>query len=590
MKLYRRIVFYYRPFLGSISISILLLLAAIALNLLKPWPVKFVIDEVLKKGGGTYQLPFWHGDLAFLQALMISAVSLVLINLLWGFFNLLNSYWLVEIGLRALLRLRTEVYACLQSLPLRYHDSHKTGDSTFRVAYDTQAIQTFFNRGFATIIGSTLTLFGTFAVMYRMSPRLSLLSLLVVPMLLASIWFFAARIRRESMRLQQEESDVLSRASEGLGSIRIVHAFGREEYEVSQFQRECQDSLEANRKLTLTNVLSSLVVGTVTALGTSLLLYYGALEVQNGHLKVGDLFVFISYLAMLYQPLEQLSYTAWAMEGAAAGASRVFEILDTENDVQDLPGAVNFKPYGGRIELQHAAFGYEAGRPVLDDLSLVVEPGQTVAIVGGTGAGKTTVLSLVPRFYDPTAGRVLVDGQDVRHVKKSTLRSCISLVLQETVLLNGTVAENIAYGCPEATMTQVETAAIGAQAHQFINEMPQGYNTPVGERGVRLSGGQRQRIGIARAFLRNSPILLLDEPTSALDLKTEAELMGALKKLMQRPTALIVTHRLSTIHEVDKIYVLQNGRVVEGGTGPELLAKGGLYAELWNSNTKENPA
>ena len=590
MKLYRRIVFYYRPFLGSISISILLLLGAIALNLLKPWPVKFVIDEVLKRGGGTYQLPFWRGELGFGEALAISALSLVLINLLWGMFNLLNSYWLVEIGLRALLRLRTEVYACLQSLPLRYHDSHKTGDSTFRVAYDTQAIQTFFNRGFATIIGSSLTLVGTFAVMYRMNPRLSLLSLLVVPMLLASIWFFAARIRHESMRLQQEESDVLSRASEGLGSIRIVHAFGREEHEVSQFQRECQESLEANRKLTLTNVLSSLVVGTVTALGTSLLLYYGAMEVQNGHLKVGDLFVFISYLAMLYQPLEQLSYTAWAMEGAAAGASRVFEILDTENDVKDLPGAVAFKPAGGRIELQHAAFGYEAGRPVLEDLSLVVEPGQTVAIVGGTGAGKTTVLSLVPRFYDPSTGRVLVDGQDVKHVKKDSLRSCISLVLQETVLLNGTVAENIAYGRPEATMTQVEEAAMAAQAHQFISEMPQGYDTEVGERGVRLSGGQRQRIGIARAFLRNSPILLLDEPTSALDLKTESELMGALKNLMQRPTTLIVTHRLSTIHDVDKIYVLQNGRVVEGGTGPELLVKGGLYAELWNANSRENRA
>ncbi len=586
MNLYRRIVFYYRPFLGSIFVSILLLLAAIALNLLKPWPVKFVIDEVLKQDGGAYHLPFWSGPLSFEGALLVSVVSLVLIHLLWGVFNLFNNYWLVGIGLRALLRLRTEVYAWLQSLPLRYHDSHKSGDSTFRVAYDTQAIQTFFNRGFATIIGSSLTLVGTFVVMFQMNPRLSLLSLMVVPLLLAAIWVFAARIRRESMRLQQEESDVMSRASEGLGSIRIVHAFGREEFEVSQFERECEQSLEANRKLTLTNVLSSLVVGSVTALGSAVLLYYGAEEVRNGHLKVGDLYIFISYLVMLYQPLEQLSYTAWAMEGAAAGASRVFEILDTKNDVRDLPGAADFKPSGGRIELQNIGFGYESGRMVLGDVSLIVEPGQTVAIVGGTGAGKTTVLSMIPRFYDPDTGRVLIDGQDVKHVKKSSLRSQISLVLQDTVLLNGTVAENIAYGCPQATLSQVMEAARAAQGHEFISAMPLGYDTQVGERGVRLSGGQRQRIGIARAFLRNSPILLLDEPTSALDLKTEAELMGALKNVMQRPTTLIVTHRLATIHDVERIYVMEHGRVVESGSGPELLARGGLYASLWHAADK----
>ena len=366
----------------------------------------------------------------------------------------------------------------------------------------------------------------------------------------------------------------------------MIHAFGREEHEVSAFQRDCEESLEANRKLTLTNVSSSLVVGCITALGAAFLLYFGAREVHAGHLSVGDLYLFITYLTMLYQPLEQLSYTAWAMEGAAAGAARVFEVLDTENDVKDAPGAVPFRSGGGRIELDHVFFGYEPSRPVLNGLSLVIEPGKTVAIVGGTGAGKTTVLSLVPRFYDPSGGRVLVDGQDVAGVQKSSLRREISLVLQETILLNGTVAENIAYGCPQATLSQVREAATAAQAHEFISAMPQGYDTPVGERGVRLSGGQRQRIGIARAFLRNSPILLLDEPTSALDLKTEAELMGALKALMRKPTTLIVTHRLSTIHDVDVIYVLQDGRLVESGSGPELLKLGGVYASLWQAGEK----
>lgn len=588
MNLYRRILIYYRSFWARIMAALALLLASIGLKLLTPWPVKYVIDNLLKQEGDSYSLPFWPQALSLQGALLVLAGGLVAISLLWGFFNLLNNYVLVDVGLRALLRIRTELYAYLQSLPLRFHDNRRSGDSTFRVAYDTQAIQTFFNRGFATVIGSGLTLIGTFVVMYRLSPKLSLISLLVIPLLMLAIYHYASRIRQQTTELQQEESDVLSRASEGLGSIRVVHAFGQEENEVERFTRECEESLGANLRLTLTNVSSTLVVGVVTALGTALLLYYGALEVKQGSISLGDLWVFITYLAMLYAPLEQLTYTAWAMEGAAAGAARVFEIFDTRNDVPDHPGAPAFKPGAGRIELKDVAFGYQEGHPILKGVALAIEPGQTVALVGGTGAGKTTILSLIPRFYDPTAGTVWIDGQNIAEVKKASLREQIAVVLQETLLLNGTVRENIAYGKPNASQEEIESAAVRAEADRFIRQLPQGYETQVGERGVKLSGGQRQRLGIARAFLKNSPILLLDEPTSALDLQTESEIMGTLKRLMERPTTLVVTHRLSTIHHVDRIYVMDQGRIVESGTGPELLVKNGVYAKLWNVAVEGN--
>ena len=583
MNLTWRILRYFRPFAGRILLALALLLVATVLNLLKPWPLKFVVDTILPAPQGGIHFPWGQTTWSFPSALAITCAALVGIHLLWGAVNLAQTYTLIGVGLQALLRVRTELYAYLQSLPLRFHDGRRSSDSSFRVAYDAQAVQTYFNRGFVTILGSLLTLVGTFFVMWKMSPLLALLSLAVVPFLMMAIVRYAGRIRKETAALQAQESDVLARASEGLSSIRVVHAFGRESHEIDLFRQECRHALEANLRLSMTNVASTFVVGTFLALGMAALLWVGAGEVMAGKMTLGDLLVFLAYLGMLYSPLEQLSYTAWSMEGAAAAAQRVFEVLDTPDDVPDPKEVVRLPAGAGAIEFQGVGFRYARGDEVLHNLSFRIQPGESVAVVGGTGAGKTTLLSLLPRFYDPTEGKILIHGLDLRNLSKKELRGRQGLVLQETVLMNGTVQENIAYGRPGASFREIEKAAQEAQADQFILGLPQGYQTSVGERGVMLSGGQRQRIGIARAFLRDAPILLLDEPTSALDATTERELLDVLGKLMSRPTTLLVTHRLHAAHRADRILVLEKGRLVEQGNGEELLTQKGAYWRLWQA-------
>jgi len=575
MSIYRRVLRYYRPFWGQTVFGLVLTLCGIGLNLLKPWPFKIIVDDFLRANGAA------RSDWRLWIPLL--CLALVVIQLFWGIINWITNYLFVKIGLQALLKLRTDLYSYLQSLSLKYHDMHRSSDSSFRVAYDSQSIQTIYNKGFTNIFGSTITLAGTFLIMVRLDWQLTLLSLAIVPPVVGAIYFFAHRIRRESTFIQERESAILAQVQEGLSSIRMVHAFGREEFEVGQFHQQASQSLQANLRLTLTNVNSALVISTLMVVGTAAMYYVGTLHVLADTLTLGSLLVFSAYLLMLYQPLESLTYTAWAMEGATAGAKRCFEVLDRQDDVVDSPKAIAISSARGLIEFQNVSFAYAQDRRVLHNLDLTISPNQIVALVGGTGAGKSTLLSLVPRFYDPTSGSVMLDGCDLREITKKSLRAQIAIVLQDTLLFSTSVRENIAYGRPDATEEEIVDAARRAQADEFIRQMPNGYQSAVGERGGHLSVGQRQRLGIARAFLKNAPVLLLDEPTSALDPATESAIMETIKDLMRGRTTLIATHRLATVHNVDQIIVLEHGHIVEQGRGSELVARGGAYAKLYAS-------
>src|SRR5256712_3773069 len=485
MWIYRRVLRYYRPFLGQTVLGLLLSLLGIGLNLLKPWPFKIIVDNFLRTGPAIH--PDWRTWIPLL------CLALVAIQLLCGIINWITNYLFVKIGLQALLKLRTDLYSYLQSLSLKFHDARRSSDSSFRVAYDSQSIQTIYNKGFTNIFASVITLIGTFLIMLRLDWQLTMVSLAIVPLVVGAIYLFAHRIRRESTSIQEQESAVLAQAQEGLSSIRMVHAFGREEFEVHQFQQQARQSLQANLRLTLTNVHSALVISTLMVVGTPAMSYVGTLHVLAGTLTLGSLLIFSAYLLMLYQPLESLTYTTWAMEGATAGAKRCFEVLDRQDDVVDSRNAIAISSSRGAIAFNAVSFGYGEARYVLRDVNLHIDPNQIVGLVGGTGAGKSTLFSLVPRFYDPMAGSVTLDGRDLREITKRTLRAQIAIVLQDTLLFSTTVRENIAYGRPDATEQEIIDAARRAQADDFIRQLPNGYASLVGQRGGHLSVGQRQR-------------------------------------------------------------------------------------------------
>jgi len=584
MSVYRRAFAYFRPYHAQTAAALALTLLGIGFNLLKPWPFKWIVDGILQEPTSPSTLEArqavtqWFGT--GWPAIAWLCTILVAVSILWGVLNLAANYLFIRVGLEALLQLRTNLYACLQSLPLRYHDERRSTDSSFRVAYDSQAIQTIYNKGFASIFTAGITVVAALAVMFTIDVWLTLVSIAILPFVTLAIRHYATRIRNESTTIHERESDLLTLAQEGLNGIRMVQAFNRQDFEIRQFRERATQSLQANMKLNVTSVVSGLIVGVLMAVGTALLYAVGSAQVLNGSLTLGDLLVFASYLVMLYQPAEQLSYTAWALEGAAAGAQRCFEVLDREDEIRDSPGATPITAVKGSIAFRDVSFAYSPDQPILSDIHVEIFPGESVAFVGGTGAGKSTLLSLVPRFYDPTGGVVEMDGHDLRTLTKQSVRAQVSMVLQDTLLFSTSIRENIAYGRPDATEEEIFEAARRAEAFDFISRMPQGFDSSVGERGGHLSVGQRQRIGIARAFLKNAPILLLDEPTSALDAGTERSIMDTIAGLMKGRTTLIITHRLSTVHHLDRIVVLKLGRIAEQGTGPELLRLEGEYARL----------
>jgi ATP-binding cassette, subfamily B, bacterial len=580
----RRLLPYARPYgRGWAVIALATILSTLA-GLLQPWPMKVVVDHVLggRPADGTLgavlsTLPGPAtpiGILAWMVAAGFLAVAAVTI------LEVLISFAWVHVGYRMTYALSERLFSQLQRRSLLFHVRHPVGDSLSRVTTDSWCVYTLASAVLINPARAVLMLALAGWVLFSLQPTLTLIALSVAPLMAWSTHRFGRPIRQIAVLQREVEAELESHVQRTLRSIPLVVAFGQEERERMRFDRFADEAIRIHRKGAVAAGMYDFGGGFIPILGTAGVLWAGGTFVLQGSLTVGGLLVFVAYLTNLQTHLRSLIDVWSTLQRTGASVSRVMEVLEAEEEVRDVAGARPIERARGRIELEGVSFGYEPGHAVLRDVTLRVEPGQTVALVGATGAGKSTLVSLVPRFFDPWEGRVRVDGVDVRELTLESLRAQVSLVLQEPFLFPITVAENIAYGRPGATLEEIEAAAIAANADDFIRRLPEGYETRIGERGATLSGGERQRLAIARALLRDAPILILDEPTSALDAETEALVMEALGRLMRGRTTLIIAHRFSTIQRADRIAVLEHGRVAEFGTADELLANEGTFRRL----------
>ena len=552
-----------------ITFGLLIVAVSSTATLLQPWPLKLVIDSVL---GGESPPAFLSRIAAALGAsvgfladpkyalLFVLCAGALAIEATIGLLRVGSSYVFSATGLHMVLRLRALLFGHLQRLSLRYHSSRPVGDSLYRVTADTAGANEIFNDGIVPGVTAAATLIGITVVMLSRDVVLTLAALSVVPPLVLLIRKMDATMAKRSSQQCERESEISSTVQEALCGIRAVQTFGREEHESDRIRQHAHASFRASLRFNVLEAGSQAAVNLFLAAGVSLVVWTAASRVIAGRLTAGDVVLLVSYVWMLYEPLEILSFTAGNMQGAAARARRVYEVLDTLPDIADEPGATLLPgPACGRIVFENVSFRYPGGPPVLSNVSLAIPAGARVALVGPSGAGKSTLAGMVVRFYDPTSGRITLDGHDIRTLQLSSLRRNFALVLQEPMLFDVTVRENIAYGRPAATAAQIRAAARSAGADEFIEQLPSGYDTRVGGQGQLLSLGQRQRIAIARAFLRDAPILILDEPTSSLDAGTEALVMRSLRDLMRGRTTVIITHRLSTIGEVDLVIAVNDG-------------------------------
>jgi len=572
------------PYLWPYRYPFLFALAQVFLmsgcELLKPWPLKIVIDSVL----GDSPSPWNLHELFSKQALLVAACAgLIVIYLVLGGITLLNNYTTIKIGQRMVNDLRRDLYSHLQRLSLAFHSRRQVGDLMYRVTADTYAIQSLTMNGVFPIATALALLIGMFAVMLRIDWQLTVLALSVCPVLFLSISLLSKRISLAATVARQQESEVYSVVQRGMSAMRIIQAFTKEEEEHRKFMAASNQSLDASLRLYTLQTFYSGIINVVMALGTAFVVWVGAQHVLSGSLTVGEIVIFTAYLASLYAPINTISQTWGLIQGAKVGVQRVFEILDVERDLAE--GNLVFPASGARGDVwwENVSFQYVPDQPVLKNVSLHVPAGRKVAIVGPTGVGKSTLLSLLPRFYDPLEGRVTLDGTDIRDFQLKSLRTQIAMVLQPPLVFPITVRENIAYGRPEATLEEVVEAAKLARIHDSIARLPQGYDTLVGEQGATLSEGERQRITIARAILRDAPVLILDEPTSSVDAETEALIMEGLNRLTANRTTFIIAHRLSTVRNADLIIVLRSGEIVEQGTFEELVHGNGPFALLYRS-------
>ena len=563
--LYRWILNESRPYASHLGGMLLLGLLSIALALLLPLPLKLAVDSVL----GDEPFPafmravlpgFATGSTgAALVVVVVLSVAIVLLSHLQGLaYTVLSTYT----GEKLVLGFRARLFRHAQRLSLAYHDSRGTSDSSYRIQYDAPGIQWVAVEGIIPFVTSILTLFSMVYVTALIDAQLALVALAIVPLLLVVLKAYGRRLRDRWHSTKNLESSILSGVQEVLGGVRIVKAFGQEDREEERFVRRSRENVRAQMRLALLEGTLGLMVGVIIAAGTAAVLYIGVRHVQNGTLTLGSLLLVMGYLTQLYGPLEEMSHKVTDLQAAFASVERGLALLDEAPDVHEKPDARPLGRARGAVAFEEVSFSYDGETPTLRGVSFSVEPGTRVGIAGTTGAGKTTLVSLLTRFYDPTDGAIELDGTDLRDYKVADLRNQFAIVLQDPVLFSTSIAENIAYARPGASMEEVKEAARSANAHGFISHLPEGYDTLVGERGQRLSGGERQRVSLARAFLKDAPILILDEPTSSVDVKTEGIIMDAMDKLMHGRTTFMIAHRLSTLEHCDRRLVIEHGRLV----------------------------